>query len=569
MIIENLLNNDLTCEAIWNAYQEGVSYNEQKQIVDTVEENRNMFIGRQWEDVNAEGLPTIVLDFIKPTVHFKVASIVSTRTKITAQTVGLAGMTEKEQKHIAGIVNKQLDQILEREQSDGLLLLLETNTAIDGDGCWNIYWDDKIKTGQVMDPKLDGDIAIENIQNVNVYFGNPCSNEVQDQPYIIIERREYITTLKAYAKKQGLDEIDIASIQPDKDNQYTITTDDNRVTVLTMYWRDYETDTIKMAECTQNIMLQEPQDTGLEFYPVCWQNWEPRLNDYHGEPCVSEMVSNQKTVNILAGMNTISLSRTAFPTIVYNSEMLPEGWDNSVGAAIGVSNKLDLKASDVAQVIEGAVTNSQVEGFYNNLLQTSKDLNGASDAMMGNIDPSNTSAIIALQKTALVPLELNRRRLYSFLEDFARIAIDFMGNYYGTRLVMVDDPETDQEVRQEFDFSILKDAAFNIKIDVGASSYWSELTELQQLEKLVQMRIIGGLDYLEYMPDGLFAGRQELLDKLKKAQVQQQFEGQQAALQSMLAKSPELAAQLKQLKETNPQGYDQAIQSLYQKIQQG
>ena len=590
MVIESLQKGEMTVQDIWNAYQDLVAYNGEIQLAETVEENRFMYIGRQWEGIETEGLPTAVLDFIKPVVQFKVSSITSARTKVTVHPVGLSGTVEKEKKKIANIINQKLDQILEREQLEKLLMILETNTAIDGDGAWHIYWDERIKTGE----DLSGDIAIENIPNLNVYFGNTCSNLVEDQPYIIVERREYITNLKAYARELGISEMEIDNIRSDTDNQYSILHDDNRVTVLTFYYRDYETETIKMIECTDNLILQE-EDTGLELYPVCWQNWEPRLNDYHGEPLVSELVTNQITVNKLASMNAISLSRTAFPTILYNASLLPEGWDNSVGAAIGITDLPDLNARDVASVVEGTGSNYQVQGFYNELIALTKDLNGASDAVLGNIDPTNTSAIIALQKTAMVPLELNKRRLYTFLEDFARIAIDFMANYYGERVVLIEDPETGEKKSEKFDFTKLKDAAFNVKIDIGASSYWSELTELQTLEKLVNMGVISGEEYLEYMPDGLFANRNDILNKLKKAK--KEAEEKQAALpaggmkpaaggnpaalaggaaaggggvanalMSMLQKSPDTAGRLKDLSIKNPMAYEQVIKNLNQKI---
>ena len=563
MIIEKMLQGELSVIDIWKAYQDGINYNEQLNLADTVEENNLMYVGRQWEGVETQGLPTVTLDFIKPVVQFKVASITSSKTKLTVQPTGVAGKNDKEQKLLADVVNGQLDELTEREKLETKLLSLMTATAVDGDGCWHIYWDPDKKSGQ----PVDGDIAIEQISNVHVYFGNTASNEVQTQPYIIIERREYISNLKARAQEMDLEESEIDAIQPDRDNQYTITSDDNRVTVLTFYFRDYTSGTIQMVECTQNVLLCPQVDTGLSFYPVCWQNWEPRLNDYHGEPCVSELATNQITVNKLASMNAISLSRTAFPTILYNANLLPDGWDNSVGACIGVADLPNMRAADVATVIQGAATNSQVEGFFHDLLKLTKDLNGASDAILGNIDPNNTSAILALQKTSMVPLELNKRRMYAFLEDFARIAIDFMANYYGERHILLDNPMSGKREITLFDFDELADIAFNIKIDVGPTSQWSELAEMKMLDGLLSKQIIDGESYLKYMPNGLFANRQPLLEKIEQERKQEEMEDKQGALQSMLRKSPQLAQKVQALKNANPQGYEQVIRSLNEKMQ--
>ena len=567
MDMDRLLDGKLELQDIWNAYQDAIDFNADKQTVNVSEENNNMYVGRQWEGIEIEeeelaDLPIITLNFIRPVVQIKVANIMSTKTKIVAQPVGLAGVPTKQQEFIADIVNKQLEKICEREDFDNKVLELMTNTAVDGDGCWYGYWDEDIETGQ----SKPGDFSFENIRNVNVFFGNPLCNEVQRQPFTIVERREYTSNLKSYAKKIGLKDGDISAIQPDTDNQYTINNDDNRVTVLTFFWRDFKTNTIKMNECTQNVMLQENVDTGLKNYPVCWQNWEPVLNSYHGEACVTEMVSNQIAINRLATMQAISLSRTAFPTVVYNEELLPGGWDNSVGAAIPIK-LFDVKATDVATTISPANHASELDRMVDWLLNSSKDLNGANDAMLGNIKPENTSAIIAVQKSATVPLELNKLRLYKFLQDFARMAIDFMANYYGERQVLAVSPESGEEEVMPFDFSQLQHVAFNIKIDVGASSYWSEITESQTLDNLFDRQIITPDIYLKYLPNGLLAYKQEIIAELKQLRQAEQFATQQDALMTMLEKSPETAQRLQQLKGHDPEAYEQMVQQLFQNIQ--
>ena len=563
MIIDNLIEGEITTQDIWNAYLCGVNYNEEQQLADTVEENNNMYVGRQWEGIDVDGLPTISLDITKPSVQYKIANIMSSNTKIAVKPSGLAGLTSKEQQKYADIVNDQLDMICERIELPDAIEKLETKTAVDGDGCWHIYWNGRIRTGQ----QADGDIDVEPVRNVNVYFGNTANNEVEEQPYIIIERREYISLLKARAKELGIDDMDIASIQIDTDNQYTITADDNRVTVLTFYWRDYATGTIKMIECTKNVILQEARDTGLENYPVCWQNWEPRLNDYHGESCVSELVTNQITINKLATMQAVSISRTAFPTIVYNSELLPGGWDNSVGAAIGVPELPNMNAKDVATTIDPANHSSELDKFINFLMESTMNLSGINEAVLGSINPENTSAIIAVQKSSSVPLKLNEIRLHKFLQDFARIAIDFMANYYGVRMINTIDEATGEEVIVPFDFSVLKNVAFNIKIEVGASSYWSEVTELQTLDNLFNKQLIYPISYLEELPNGLLANKNSILQKLKQRTAEANFSNNQMALETMLQKSPETAAKLKDLQQRNPKAYQQVIKNLNKNIQ--
>ena len=75
-------------------------------------------------------------------------------------------------------------------------------------------------------------------------------------------------------------------------------------------------------------------------------------------------------------------------------------------------------------------------------------------------------------------------------------------------------PQT-QKMQVEFDFAKLKDVPMFLKLDVGASAYWSEIASMQTLDNLLQLGQIDIVDYLERIPDGYISKRQELLAKYK------------------------------------------------------
>ena len=74
---------------------------------------------------------------------------------------------------------------------------------------------------------------------------------------------------------------------------------------------------------------------------------------------------------------------------------------------------------------------------------------GATSVALGDTRPDNTSAIIALQRAAATPSEMTKQNLYKSVEDLYRIYLEFMGGFYGTRMVDMEPPE---ELRQVFDF---------------------------------------------------------------------------------------------------------------------
>lgn len=82
--------------------------------------------------------------------------------------------------------------------------------------------------------------------------------------------------------------------------------------------------------------------------------------------------------------------------------------------------------------------------FLDKFIDYTRDLMGASDAALGNVNPQNTSAIIAVQKATAYPLELVKQEYYQFIEDYVRVVIDIMGNYYGQRTVNITDENGDE-----------------------------------------------------------------------------------------------------------------------------
>ena len=120
-----------------------------------------------------------------------------------------------------------------------------------------------------------------------------------------------------------------------------------------------------------------------------------------------------------------------------------------------------------------------------------------------------------------------------------RLYIDFMGAYYGKRFVDVDTPQQVEqafqfvgqqpppEVPLPFDFSVLKKIPMAMRLDVGASSYCSEIASIQTLDNLLKMGRISTTQYLERIPDGYIPARRELVQEMKQQEAAQ-MQAQQA-----------------------------------------
>ena len=515
----------ITPEQVQAEYQKMLGYNTAVNLDETVRANENFFIGKQWEGVDAKGLPTPVYNFLKQVVLFSVANITTDNIKMQATPLACE-RTPEDVERVAEIVNKEFDRLFEFNRVPNLVREYMRNAAVDGDSCLFTFWDDTVDAGF----GLRGGIRTEIVDNMRVGFGNTACRDPQKQPYILIERREMTKELRRAAQEAGNPRW--GDIQPDTENHNTDSykNSSERSTVLLRMWKERKTGTVWACEVSGRVMLREPWDMGLRLYPVTWINWDYIPDSYHGQALVTGLIPNQIFVNKLFAMSMISLMTSAFPRTVYDKTRIPK-WNNAVGAAIGVNGG---DVSGVAKIIDPAQISPQIAQFIQTSVDYTRQFLGATSAALGETRPDNTSAIIALQRAASIPSEITKQNLYKSIEDLGRIYLDFMAAYYGKRKVQVSMPDVGTDILafagkdpEEletvlFDYGILNDMPMALKLDVGASSYWSEMASVQTLDNLLMQDKITIEEYLERIPDGYIPKRQELIASRKQA-VQQQM----------------------------------------------
>jgi len=493
---------------IWKKYDAGLKFNGQIRLLENVETNENFYIGKQWEGVQSNGLPTPVFNFLKQIVQHQVASITSDNIKMNASPLA-ASANDAELEKMTQIVNDEFAALFERNRVTTLLREYARNAAVDGDGCLFSYWDDDT-------------VVTEVLENTRVFFGNPNDKNVQSQPYIIIARRDMLDEVKEFAKEHGGNADEVKADTDENQSKMDALVDD-KVTRLLYLWRDKETGSIHGIESVKSAIIRPEWDLKIRRYPITWLNWDYVQDSYHGQALITGLIPNQQFVNKAYAMAMVSLMMSAFPKIVYDRNRVSK-WTNQVGAQIGVNGDV----TGIANVLEPAQISPQVAQFISSAIEHTQSFTGATAAALGNTRPDNTSAIIALQRAASIPSEITKQNLYQSVEDLGRIYVEFMAFYYGKRKVDVPaeavvDAEMlqfagvsqNQKMQVEFDFSALQDVPMFLKLDVGASAYWSEIASMQTLDNLLQLGQIDIVDYLERIPDGYISKRQELLSKYK------------------------------------------------------
>lgn len=502
-----MTNRKMNPQRVAAEYDAGVQFNTGINLYDTVQTNENFFIGKQWEGVRSNGLPTPVFNFLKRVVLFSVANVSTDNLKLHAKPLPSGGRASTRVLELySDILNDQFAAIFERNQMGGKIREFCRNAAVDGDGCLFVYWDSSVETGQ----QAKGAIGVEVLQNTQVHFGNPNSRDVQTQPYILIERRMLVSECKDYAREWGASASDVDNITEDDREGSNIEIDQlggNKVTVILRLWRDKKSGTIHCYECTRgDAEIRKEWDLGISLYPIVWMNWDYVQDCYHGQAMITGLIPNQIFVNKLFAMSMISLMTLAYPKIVYDRTKVNK-WSSKVGAAIGVNGSVD----GVAKIIDPASISPQISQFIDVAIGYTQKFLGASDVALGDTRPDNTSAIIALQRAAATPMELTKQTLLQCIEQLGRIFMAFESEYYGTRTVEVEVREIGEKISVPFDFTTIRSIPCSIDLDAGASSYWSEIANMQTLDNLLMQGKIPTSEYLRRLPNGQITDRETLI----------------------------------------------------------
>ena len=495
-------------------YDAAIKFNNGIDLYDCVNTNENFFIGKQWEGVQSNGLPTPVFNFLKRVVLFSVANVSTDNLKLHAKPLpSTSKLGEKGLATLSNIVNDQFVSIFEHNKMGGLIREFCRNAAVDGDGCMYTYWDADAETGQ--DSK--GAVRTEILMNTQVLFGNPNNREVQSQPYLLIERRIMLDEAKKIARNNGGDADLVVADGKESGDQHLDKLGGDKVTAILRLWKDEKTGTVWGYECTKNATLRKKWDLGISLYPLVWMNWDYIQDCYHGQAMITGLIPNQIFVNKLFAMSMISLMTLAYPKVVYDKTKVAK-WSNRVGAAIAVNGSVD----NVAKIIDPASISPQISQFIDIAIGYTQKFLGATDVALGDTRPDNTSAIIALQRAAATPMELTKQNLLQCVEDMGRIYMDFMTKYYGTRSVEVESPlEPGKKMVLSFDFSALKEVPCSIDLDAGAASYWSEIAAMQTLDNLLMQGKISTVEYLKRLPAGQITDRDALVEVLQRDQMMQ------------------------------------------------
>ena len=514
---------------VWERYQRGVEYKNRINLYSTIDENYNYFQGEQWGDTKVEGLPPPVFNFIKPVIRYKISTIMQNDTKIIYRCGNNTDPQYNELQDVADKLTSYSETLWEKLKMDFTNEIMLQEGAITGDGIAYFYFDEETK-----------EVKVDLIDNTNIYPANPNDTDLQAQEHIIISFRRSVKSVKDEAKANGITESDLDLITSDTDTielaganaKIEIDNNDMCIVLLEMWKQD---GTVWYNKCVKGLKFISDTNTGLKLYPIGKFTWENQKNSFFGISDVTGLIPNQDYVNTIAAMIMSSTTFTAFPKMIYD-ESLVENPSNQIGVAIGVKGSSQPLKNVIDYINPGSMS-SDVFQMFDKTLTLTKELMGANDGALGNVNPENASgrSILAVMEQTALPLESVKRRYYNYLVDVALIWAD-MWRIYSAGGKQIDFTDENGETEAgTIDQSAFERLMLTAKIDVGPSTRWSELSTIETLGNLLQSKHIPFDWYVQLLPDSSGLPKKKLLDMIeqqKQQAMQQQQLEQQAQMQS-------------------------------------
>lgn len=511
---------------VWTKYTDGIDFKQSIGLYKDVNDNNRFYSGNPWEGVVTNGLPVTSLPLIKRIVDHKVNNIMGDDLKINYSIDGIddndTSPDTVELRELSKMLSMYAMTVWETLKEDSKNEQALLDGALSGDGIEYLSWDSSINAGNGIKGNIDSEI----VDNVNYFPENPNNSDVQSQPSITLAFRKMVSDLKREAKANGISKDEIEKIVSDNetDNQAgemskkELNKSGKCMCLLKMWKKD---DKVWFNKSTRYAQITKGDvDSGLTIYPVTLFNWYRRKNCAHGVSEVKGIIPNQMAINKLTSMIILAVMHIAIPKMVYDRTRMSAP-TNTIGGAIGVDGTGNGIDGVVKYITPGQLSND-IYKVVDMLIDKTKEMLAATDAALGESNMDNTSALVVLQKAAAIPLKTISRRYWQFNEDKARIFMDFFIHKYIVERTLT---YSDQGIKKTFNFDGSKygDIQWHVKIDVGASTHWSELTAIQTMTNMLQGGHMTFPQVLERFPNGIIPQKEKLLQEIDSANTDRQL----------------------------------------------
>lgn len=539
----------MDAKTIWREYERGVNFLDTYDYVNRANECYRFYNGDQWEGLKTDGQRFAQYNIIAPIVDYK-TSVVNANGNTIYYTCDESGEKYERGAEVCDKINSYAMQTWEKLKMDSKLWGLTKNAAITGESYLYFFYEN----GYIHDREIHG---------INIFFADEQQVDIQKQKYVIIAQRLMASDVKAEAKQNGVSKDDIELIVPDNETQNQIgseakteiaqeETDGKLICLIKFYKKDGQ---VHFVKSTKNVIYRK--DTvidGLRYYPIARQMWDVKEGGARGAGVVYSLIANQIEINLNVARVSLGLKNLTFPNLVYDTTKMTEKGIadiGKVGTSIGV-NGIAGNVGDLITYITPPGIPPQVTQFIEQMMATTRELSGASDAVTGQINPERASgaAILAVRDAAALPLTEKVSNQKQFIEDVARIWLD-MWIAYNPEGLTVRYEEDGQYFEEIVDTQLLREMQISVKIDVSPANPFSKFAQEQTLLNFMTNGIITFEEYVAALEDDASAPKSKLIKILEERQKMQAMQGEQETdmtaqvLQKLLGENAQLKEAIK------------------------
>lgn len=566
---------------LWQDFEHARSYQNNLELTTQIPVNVDFYEGRQWaaKTEATRHIPRPVVNITKFIVRAKKSSIVGAPVSVVFTSNRNPDLAQKLTEFNKTIENEMdMDELRNKLVQEGI---------VKGTGVLHYYWDAEAK-GELGD--FEGGVRAEIIDPLNVFFANPQETDEQKQKWIILATRVEVNAAREMMSRKYRKNGGEKLVQPDGASAlYTdeVEQDGTEIcTVLTRYFRKngevyYERgtkstmlhDAIRLtppteadaerelekeneagtAEISNESESVEKMDDGedklqdkpikggrtinksFSLYPIVVYQYEPREKSIYGIGEVEGIIPNQKAINFIFAMQLLSIQNLAWGKwIVKEGALRNQRLTNSPGQVVTDHTPYGVKG--ISRSDDPPISNHPMS-FMDSLMSATRLVTGSTEVMTGEAQHAGQSgqAIANLQAQALKPIQELRDRYLRVNKKAARIIKQYYELFYDGKKF---EYKTDdgQFVEDQFSGAEMNGTMFDITIEAGAGTPYSESLVISLLTEYLGAGYIDYPTYLELLPAQVAVFKTTLLKRIKEGNVNQlkQAQEQIAALQEQL-----------------------------------
>ena len=485
------------CTAVWDRYEAGREHHRRAGLYRADERCHRFYEGDQWAGIQAGGEELPTLNFIRPICKYKVATVAMNDTAIiyTPQTEDTGAAL------LCRLLTEYAAVQWEQAGMDALKWEVIRGACVTGDHYLYCYAENgaALASGGPV-------LRLQSIPRTGIHLADEQQPDLQKQEWILIAERRPVAQLRREARANGLSARQAARILPDEadDTQVGYTGADEvarEEKCTSLLFLQKKEDGLHFCRSTREVVYGPEQViAGLDWYPLCGMRWEPKQGSARGVGVVAPLIPNQIEVNRTLARRAVCVKRYSFPTAVYDADRVanPDALGR-VGASLKVKNLAGVPLTSMVQYLTPVAIGSDAAALQSELVSLSRELEGASDAATGQVDPTQASgeAIKAARdQSALVlneQIASYRRMIEQLAGIWLRMWTAYAGNGLSLRL-----PDESGAVCRRFALppGALDRLAVDVKIDISPIDPYSVLSRQMALENALAA---GHITFEEYV----------------------------------------------------------------------